>query len=135
MRDPSTWVFWVYASDSERFEQSYKEIASWLNLLGNDDPKVDISRLVTERLESFDRGRWMMIIDNADDNESFQERTSAVTSDYPVLISFKSYLPRTQQGCYLITSRDRRLAYNLVGDMNKIIQSRQIAGKRSNRSS
>ena len=31
-RSPDTWIFWVYASNAARFEQGYRDIATWSRL-------------------------------------------------------------------------------------------------------
>jgi len=65
---PRTWVFWVHASNAARFKQAYQDIAAKVELPGRDDPKADILRLVYNWLCDETHGRWLMILDNADDD-------------------------------------------------------------------
>ncbi|KAB8078796.1 hypothetical protein BDV29DRAFT_152434 [Aspergillus leporis] len=46
-RDPNLPVSRVYASDTARYEEDYKNITDKLNLLGRDDTAADIFRLVS----------------------------------------------------------------------------------------
>ncbi|RYP42475.1 hypothetical protein DL767_000163 [Monosporascus sp. MG133] len=70
-RSPGTWVFWVPASSPARFEEGYRKIAERAKLPGWDQSDVDILRLVYSWLSHEANGRWVMIIDNADDINVF----------------------------------------------------------------
>src|SRR4051794_36389173 len=63
-----TSVFWIHASNAARFEQGYREIANEVELPARDDPRSDILRLVSEWLSDEQNGRWLIILDNADDD-------------------------------------------------------------------
>jgi hypothetical protein len=121
-----TSVFWIHASNATRFEQGYREIANEVELPGRDDPRTDILRLVSEWLSDEKSGRWLIILDNADDDnvlfgldkvteQSIQ--SSDVTSRKTPLASF---LPQTPNGSILATSRNSTAAMNLVGYDNVI---------------
>ncbi|EED22760.1 hypothetical protein TSTA_062470 [Talaromyces stipitatus ATCC 10500] len=49
-QEPDTWVFWIYASNVDRFEQSYQKIADHVKLFGRRDPKANIFKLVHDWL-------------------------------------------------------------------------------------
>ncbi|KAK3896546.1 hypothetical protein C8A05DRAFT_48439 [Staphylotrichum tortipilum] len=66
---PDVSVFWVHASSAERFRQSYASIAQECYIPGYDDPKADVVLLLKRWLGRKDRGRWLMVIDNADDTQ------------------------------------------------------------------
>lgn len=66
-----TWVFWVHTSNATQFEQAYRDIAAKVELPGRDDPKVDTLQLVYDWFCDERNGRWLMVIDNADDDEVF----------------------------------------------------------------
>src|SRR5690606_7359904 len=70
-RCPEISVFWVHASSAERFRQAFASIAQECQIPGYDDPEVDILQLVKAWLEQKHRGRWLMVIDNADDTRTF----------------------------------------------------------------
>src|SRR5277367_5892418 len=68
---PETWVFWVHASTTARFEEGYRRIAERVKIDGWDKPEVDVLRLVSNWLCNESNGRWVMIVDNADDPNVF----------------------------------------------------------------
>ncbi|KAF2191836.1 hypothetical protein K469DRAFT_654999 [Zopfia rhizophila CBS 207.26] len=111
---PQTWVFWVHASNATRFKQAYRDIAAKVELPGRDDPKADILRLVYNCLCDATNSRWLMMLDNADD-----DGTSDMTSYRTPL---ESFLPQTPNGTILVTSRNKSAAINLVGAHGSIIQ-------------
>lgn len=61
---PDLPVFWVHASNAERFLQSYMALAFQCEISGRDDPKETLP-IVKNWLENKDHGRWLMVIDNA----------------------------------------------------------------------
>ncbi|KAH8682822.1 hypothetical protein BGZ60DRAFT_205902 [Tricladium varicosporioides] len=111
VKDPRVWVFWVYASTAERFEQAYRFIATELDLPGSDDPKTDVLGLVSRWLGDINNSRWLMILDNVDDIDVFRhtrgEGSQNGTQDTAPL---SSYIPQTINGSVLLTTRDRKAA-------------------------
>ncbi|KAF2730992.1 hypothetical protein EJ04DRAFT_443952, partial [Polyplosphaeria fusca] len=132
--EPHTLVLWIHASNHVRFEQGYREVADKVALAGRDDPKADILQLVHTWLSDSRHGRWLMILDNVDDDSVFFANettahtlqtssvagglTSDLTSSRRPL---ESFLPQTPHGAILITSRNRTAAINLVGSHGSII--------------
>jgi hypothetical protein len=123
---PQTWVFWVHASNAARFEQAYTNIAAKIELPGRDDPKADILRLVYYWLCDERNGRWLMILDNADDNRVFStsadsdgvaHRAEASREAAPL----ESFLSQSSNGWILVTSRDFIVAVKLVGAKRNVI--------------
>ncbi|KAH7342496.1 hypothetical protein BKA65DRAFT_400861 [Rhexocercosporidium sp. MPI-PUGE-AT-0058] len=106
-RDPDLWVFWVYASTAERFEGAYRSIAATLDLPGADDPKTDVLVLVSRWLSNTDNGRWLMILDNADDIDVFQKTQDGSTKGNSPNLPLSSYIPQSITGSVLVTTRDR----------------------------
>ncbi|KAK7419576.1 hypothetical protein QQZ08_010789 [Neonectria magnoliae] len=109
---PQTWVFWVHAANAARFEQAYRDIANKAEIPGREDPKADILQLVYNWLRDERNGRWLMVLDNADDDEDFFSHTRPL----------ESFLAQTPNGRILITSRNRIAAMNLVGPHGSIVQ-------------
>lgn len=68
---PEVSVFWIHASSTERFRQAYAFIAQECQVPGYDDPKADVLPLVQRWLEQKDGGRWLMVVDNANDIQVF----------------------------------------------------------------
>ncbi|OBT82207.1 hypothetical protein VE02_08678 [Pseudogymnoascus sp. 03VT05] len=116
---PQTWVFWVHASNAGRFKQAYTNIAAKIELPGRDDPNADILRLVYNWLSDERNGRWLIILDNADDDQVFHstsEVSGSVTHVTDVAAApLASFLPQSSNGWVLVTSRDLAAAMNLVG--------------------
>ena len=71
-------MFWVHASSTARIEEGYRRIAEAANLSGWEDPKVDILRLVRAWLRDESNGRWIMIVDNADDLNQFTDLSGSI---------------------------------------------------------
>jgi len=67
-RSPNIWVFWVHASDAARFEQGYGKIADVIKIVGLEDPKADIFKLVHDWLCGCE-GKWLLILDNFDNTD------------------------------------------------------------------
>ena len=100
-------------------------IASLLELPGRDDPKVDILHLVRQWLCDERNGRWLLILDNADDysalsstNEEADSLGYGVDAAVPPLDTF---IPQSANGWILVTSRDRLAAQNLVFETANVI--------------
>ncbi|OHW96584.1 kinesin light chain [Colletotrichum incanum] len=116
---PDMSVFWVHASNSERFRQAYFSIAQECKIPGHDDPKADVLTLVKAWLEKKNRGRWVMILDNADDTEVFfptqAEQGSALLHKESREASYMGcYVPECDHGSILITSRNTQAALRLT---------------------
>jgi hypothetical protein len=115
----------VHASSITRFEQSYREIAAKVPIPGHDDPGVDILLHVSRWLNEEQNGPWLIILDNADDGEVFfgqpnneSGNANPGTSSRPL----RNFIPSAPHGMILVTSRDRTVAYNLIGDFGTPIQ-------------
>ncbi|OWY45267.1 TPR-like protein [Alternaria alternata] len=120
---PQTFVFWVHASTRARFEEAYKDIANRLELPGRDDPKANVLRLVHDWLRDEANGRWMMVVDNVDDVETFfpsrKRQRRGDEADASAQIPLATYLPQSRNGAILVTSRSQDAATRLVGSYNR----------------
>ena len=118
------WVFWVHAATAERFEQGYKSIATTLELPGWNDPKIDVLCLVSSWLGDVNNGRWLIILDNADDIDVFrqkQQQRSQDSNGAQGALPLSSFIPQTTTGSVLFTTRDRRAASWLSTGYTSII--------------
>ncbi|KAI9764624.1 MAG: hypothetical protein M1839_005799 [Geoglossum umbratile] len=125
-KSPATWVFWVHASSIARFEEGYRKIAERAKLPGWDQPDVDILRLVYSWLCDEANGRWVIIIDNADDLGVFScslDRYKGSKGDVSsnAAAALLESLPQSPNGSILITSRSRDVAFRLTGSYADII--------------
>ncbi|KAF2476779.1 TPR-like protein [Lindgomyces ingoldianus] len=126
-KSPDIWVFWVHASSRARFEEGYRKIAERARLPGWDQQDVDILQLVYNWLCDEANGRWVMIIDNADDLSVFprplQSRSgSKHDAAGNAVSSLLEFLPQSPNGSILITSRSRDAAFRLTGSYADIIK-------------
>ncbi|KAJ5565742.1 hypothetical protein N7535_007380 [Penicillium sp. DV-2018c] len=113
---PDTWVFWVHASNTARLEQGYQEIAAVAEIPGRDDPKTNLLQLVHRWLCDARNGRWLMVLDNADDDGIFFRDNES--HERGPLVRF---LPQAAHGSILVTSRNGLAARNLVGNDGHVI--------------
>ncbi|KAJ4290127.1 hypothetical protein N0V88_006634 [Collariella sp. IMI 366227] len=115
---PDTWVFWVHAGTQARVEEGFRTIADGVKLSGRHQPKADILQLVYNWLSNERNGRWVMILDSADDPDVFYTPTS---SDARTGRPFATYLPQSNNGSVVITTRNKDLAFRLTGRRQNMI--------------
>lgn len=106
-------MLWIYCATVDRFKQAYQDIARKLSLPGWDDPKTDILKIVSEWLSNENNATWLMILDNADDNEKFFSAPQSLP-EAERSVPLVSYLPRTSNGFILVTTRDNRVGRRLT---------------------
>ncbi|KAK3984461.1 kinesin light chain [Cladorrhinum sp. PSN332] len=125
---PDISVFWVHASNLERFKESYTSIAEECGVSGYDDPKVDILALVKSWLERKDGREWLMVLDNADDKQLFDPPNG-----------LGNYIPDCARGSLIITTRNKQAGLELTGNRADALievaemnngESRQLLQKR-----
>ncbi|KAH8689766.1 hypothetical protein GQ44DRAFT_637109, partial [Phaeosphaeriaceae sp. PMI808] len=127
-RSPDTWVFWVHASTRARFEEAYRDIADRLKLPGRKDPKINILKLVKDWLYNESNGRWMIVLDNVDDIEVFYPKPKSGRDDddkgvaASLAASLAVFLPQSDNGSIVVTSRNRDAAVRLVGSSRRVIE-------------
>ncbi|KAJ5726684.1 uncharacterized protein N7483_008041 [Penicillium malachiteum] len=119
---PDTWVFWVHASNPDRFKESFCDIADQAKIPGRKGRQVYICSLVRNWLRNGVKEKWVLILDNIDDDVLLRGRQSArsmktqatsqgnTSSTHPLL----GFIPRTSNGTLIATSRNRKIALELV---------------------
>jgi tetratricopeptide (TPR) repeat protein len=124
---PDCPVFWVQANDKDRFVKGYEEIAALAQIPGWDTPKVDVLDLVHRWLRNENNGRWVMIIDNADDEavifdpvdgENDNSTPSTTKKEHPL----SDYIPQVAHGSIVITSRSRDVPFRFTDRPEDIIE-------------
>ncbi|CZR66344.1 uncharacterized protein PAC_16245 [Phialocephala subalpina] len=119
---PRAHVFWVHAGSSSRMDQGYKSIAESLNLPGWDNASVDTFRLVSTALSGDAHGHWLLVLDNADDMDTFDNaRLNPSSVDSNRKEPLINYLPRGSNGMTLITTRDTQAGKSLANN-RKVIE-------------
>ncbi|CAH0026249.1 unnamed protein product [Clonostachys rhizophaga] len=97
---PTYSVFWIPVLSEASFEQAYMEIGKLLSVPRESDE--DYKKTVQRYLSSETAGKWLLIIDNADDKTMIFGALGK-----PGLINF---LPQSDHGLFLLTSRVREIA-------------------------
>ena len=112
-KHPEFSVFWVPALSVESFEQAYGEIASMLGIRSASNEEEDVKEVVRRHLSATSAGRWLLIVDNADDMDMLEESETAA--------DLLEYLPESDLGLTIFTTRSYEVAQSLVGsDMVEI---------------
>ena len=104
-------VFWVPALSEATFEEAYLKIAQELKIIGDDDQ--DVKKLVRQYLSSEAAGRWLLIVDNADDVE-------LVCGSPGTPQGLNSYLPDSENGRIVFTTRFRDVAMGVAEETVKL---------------
>ena len=122
---PNTWIFWIDAETTTKFEQGFRVIANELRIKGRNDKDADILNLVYEYLHNTNNGRWILILDNADDKNVF---TSAPSAYYQARSDkqLRDFLPQSANGSILVTSRSRDAAYYVTCNYKHIFSVEQM---------
>jgi tetratricopeptide (TPR) repeat protein len=111
---PDRSVFWISATSAASFEKGLHDIGQALQIPGINEDKADVKSLVKTFLSQESAGRWLLIIDNADDIEILYGRAneSNESSGSPALAD---YLPFSRKGSILFTTRNLRAAVKQAG--------------------
>ena len=115
---PDMSIFWIHAATPDKFHQGYLEIARRCQIPGCEDPATDALQLVKDWFENQDHGKWLMVIDNADNEAAFFETESQSTglpADITKKKPLKHYIPQCTHGSILVTTRDKAVAVNFTG--------------------
>ncbi|KAF2115891.1 hypothetical protein BDV96DRAFT_646065 [Lophiotrema nucula] len=134
-RSPEIWVFWVHADTKANFNLHYRKIAEKVGIAGYGTSDEEILKRVYEWLSNEQNGQWLIVIDNADERDIFETPESSDQQDskkqkrrkgdgdIPAasVLRLTDYLPQSQHGHYVITSRDRETAFRLTGSYTDII--------------
>lgn len=95
---PEYAILWVSALSRTSFEQGYLGIGKKLGVrMDREDPM----RSVETYLSSGEAAKWLLVIDNADDQE--------------LLESVSNYLPKSEQGVTIFTTRLMDIAISVAG--------------------
>ncbi|RYN15404.1 hypothetical protein AA0112_g12764, partial [Alternaria arborescens] len=112
-QSPDTWVLWAHASNTARLEQSFREIANQVKVRGRKDPQADVFKLVHDWLRDAKNGRWLLVLDNADD-------AAVLSPTHGGALHLSRCIPWSRHGSVLVTSRTKRAARQVVEDSDII---------------
>ncbi|KAL9621791.1 MAG: hypothetical protein Q9160_003764 [Pyrenula sp. 1 TL-2023] len=136
-REPQTWVFWVHSATVARFEESYRAIAEAVKIPGRNDPSAKILQMVKNWLQDRNKGKWLIVLDNADDISIFantQETSQSSLTDGTggeTSGILSKYLPVNENGSILVTTRFEDAAFNLTGHYDNIIKIQPMSESES----
>jgi tetratricopeptide (TPR) repeat protein len=100
-------VFWVPATNVESLQQAFEDIGRQLRVPGLEDEHANTKKLVKKHLSQPSAGRWLLILDNVDEVHMWDAE-------------LKAYLPKSQQGCVICTTRNRKVAVKIAAAPNII---------------
>ena len=103
-------VIWIPATNMESLHQAYLDVARRLSIAGCEEEKADVKRLVQCYLSKESAGQWLLVFDNADDINMWIAEVGSEPGSGRLI----EYLPRSDQGCIVFTSRDRKTAVKLA---------------------
>jgi tetratricopeptide (TPR) repeat protein len=106
---PEYSVFWVPALSIESFEQACAGIAKALRIPYAAGGEEDVKELVQQHLSSSRAGRWLLVVDNADDADIFFGTAQ--------LKGVVEYLPESETGIIVYTTRTPEVAELTRGDV------------------
>ena len=118
---PDHSVFWVPAVNSASFDQGYTEISKKLAIRKTLDDE-GLREFVRRCLSSKETGRWLLVVDNADNIEALFG-----SSENPDRIH--QYLPETGDGTIMLTTRSRDVALAVGGEMVKLLEMNEEEAK------
>src|SRR5690554_1627291 len=120
---PTTSIIWIHASTPRRLEKSYRDILAKLSI--PEAPDMNVKLLVENYLRDKKNGRWLMIVDNVDDESVVLEKVDDEDDeDEPDNTRILSCIPKVPHGVVLFTSRYRSVAMNLT---NSVIELKQMS--------
>ena len=115
---PNESIFWVHGGSGDILRQSLTEIALRCNLLRPGDTVNQPLDAVRHFLLNEDNGRWLMIVDNADNPNTFLNPSSASSNhslnpDRSQRVALGTYIPRCAHGRILFTTNSKAFGEKL----------------------
>ena len=103
---PEFSIFWVPALSMESFEQACADIARALHISQAAGGEEDAKELVRQHLSAARAGRWLLVVDNADDVEILFGTGQSK--------GIVNYLPESEEGVAVFTTRTLEVAVSLT---------------------
>lgn len=97
-------IFFVGATNFQEFFDSYIALADSAGIQFPPNFGGDKLQIITNWLQDPDNGRWLMILDNADDPDIFGRESK-----------LSPYIPTHDHGAIIVTSRVRKVCTDLAG--------------------
>jgi tetratricopeptide (TPR) repeat protein len=103
---PEMSVFWMPVLSLEAFVRAIEEIAQQLGIRSATNQGEDVKQLVKRHLSAPTAGKWLLIVDNADDIELLEPSTGSN--------GLLRYLPESRLGVTIFTTRTSSVAQRLA---------------------
>lgn len=115
---PSESIFWIHGGTGDMLRQSLTEIALRYHLTKRGDNITQPLDAVRRFLLNEDNGRWLMIVDNADNTNTFLSSSRDPSSisrdpDTPRGATLGTYIPRCTHGRIVFTTNSKALGERL----------------------
>jgi tetratricopeptide (TPR) repeat protein len=107
---PECSIFWMQATNTESLQQAYLDVGRQLGIPGLHEEQADVKKLVQRHLSQERTGQWLLIFDNADEMDMWIHKDGDKSDSH----GLKDYLPRSRQGCVVLTTRSRKIAVKLA---------------------
>lgn len=126
LKRPSCSIFWIQATDLSSIRRGFRDIAEALKLQVSGATDLERLEVVRKRLSEDEMGEWLLILDDADNNNVWLRRKAGDSSVHPVLLD---YIPQSTKGAVLVTTRSRQLAVRIA--QGRIIQLEMLNNRES----
>ena len=90
-----------------------RDVADQLRLYGRKDPKANLLLLLQNWLRDESKGRWLVVLDNADDASFLLEPPATPGEERPAQGRI-NYVPACEHGSMIITTRSKSEALKLI---------------------
>ncbi|GAB1193762.1 hypothetical protein APSETT444_002990 [Aspergillus pseudonomiae] len=105
-RHPDCAIYWIPVTNIESMLEAYLQIAKELQISNVGNDIEGIQSIVQHRLSQESSGKWLLVLDNADDISFWADKTKDTAG---------SSLPKSRHGSILFTTRSHKTAAGLVG--------------------
>ena len=92
-------------------KKASREILKKARITGWNQPQYDSLQLMKDWFESEESGKWLIVIDNADDIDRLYKPDEG---------RFAAYFPRSERGSILLTTRNRQIGVKFATDRNTV---------------
>jgi hypothetical protein len=124
---PEMWVFWVHASNAARCQKSLRDLASRAKIPGHEKLNTNMFSLVANWLQDECIGKWVLILDNVDDEELLNSSTAPTVDEVNSPSNASAQPPlrvllSCTNGSVIVTSRSMAVALSITGNHKSLVK-------------